>query len=37
MEENQFGAAGARIVIEECLDGPEASFFAICDGTRAYR
>jgi phosphoribosylamine--glycine ligase len=37
MEENQFGAAGARIVIEECLEGPEASFFAICDGTRAVR
>ena len=35
MEERQFGDAGARIVIEECLSGPEVSFFAICDGTRA--
>ena len=25
----------ARVVLEECLDGPEVSFFAICDGTRA--
>ncbi|MES2984471.1 MAG: phosphoribosylamine--glycine ligase [Pseudomonadota bacterium] len=30
-----FGAAGSRVVIEEFLDGEEASFFAICDGTRA--
>jgi phosphoribosylamine--glycine ligase len=35
MEEQQFGAAGARLVIEECLVGPEVSFFALCDGTRA--
>jgi phosphoribosylamine--glycine ligase len=35
MEDAQFGAAGARLVIEECLDGPEVSFFALCDGTRA--
>src|SRR4051812_6550545 len=35
MEDKQFGRAGARIVLEECLDGPEVSFFAICDGTRA--
>jgi len=35
MEEQQFGAAGASVVIEECLTGPEVSFFAICDGTRA--
>lgn len=26
---------GAQIVIEECLFGEEASFFALCDGTRA--
>ena len=30
-----FGAAGARVVIEECLVGEEASFFALCDGERA--
>ncbi len=35
MDERQFGAAGSRVVIEECLTGPEVSFFAICDGTRA--
>jgi phosphoribosylamine---glycine ligase len=35
MEERQFGDAGARLVIEECLSGPEVSFFALCDGTRA--
>jgi phosphoribosylamine--glycine ligase len=35
MDDRQFGAAGARLVIEECLSGPEVSFFAICDGARA--
>jgi phosphoribosylamine--glycine ligase len=35
MDEAQFGAAGSRLVIEECLTGPEVSFFALCDGTRA--
>ena len=35
MEERQFGEAGARIVIEECLSGPEVSFFAFCDGRTA--
>jgi phosphoribosylamine--glycine ligase len=35
MDDRQFGAAGARLVIEECLAGPEVSFFALCDGTRA--
>ena len=35
MDERQFGSAGARLVIEECLSGPEVSFFALCDGTRA--
>ena len=29
----QFGAAGAEVVIEECMVGEEASFFAITDGT----
>ena len=27
-----FGEAGAEVVIEEFLDGEEASFFALCDG-----
>jgi phosphoribosylamine---glycine ligase len=35
MEERQFGDAGARVVLEECLSGPEVSFFALCDGVRA--
>jgi phosphoribosylamine---glycine ligase len=35
MEEKQFGDAGARVVIEQCLAGPEVSFFALCDGRRA--
>ena len=30
-----FGAAGDEVVIEEFLDGEEASFFALCDGTTA--
>ena len=29
-----FGASGAEVVIEEYLEGEEASFFVICDGTR---
>jgi phosphoribosylamine--glycine ligase len=29
------GAAGAELVIEECLVGEEASFFALCDGETA--
>jgi phosphoribosylamine--glycine ligase len=35
MVDRRFGAAGARLVIEECLQGTEASFFALCDGARA--
>lgn len=31
----QFGAAGAEIVIEECLFGEEVSFFVMCDGVNA--
>lgn len=27
-----FGAAGDRIVIEECMQGPEVSVLAVCDG-----
>jgi phosphoribosylamine--glycine ligase len=30
-----FGAAGANVVIEAVLEGEEASFFALCDGTHA--
>jgi phosphoribosylamine--glycine ligase len=29
------GAAGAEVVVEAFLDGEEASFFALCDGTHA--
>ena len=30
-----FGAAGSEVLIEEFLDGEEASFFALCDGKTA--
>src|SRR5690606_7243171 len=30
--DGKFGAAGARVVIEEFLEGEEASFIAMCDG-----
>ena len=32
---NRFGAAGAEVVIEEFLEGEEASFFVLCDGQHA--
>tara|TARA_R110000787_G_scaffold75747_1_gene167476 strand:- start:1543 stop:2820 length:1278 start_codon:yes stop_codon:yes gene_type:complete len=35
LEGGAFGAAGAEVVIEEFLDGEEASFFALCDGKTA--
>jgi phosphoribosylamine--glycine ligase len=35
MIERRFGAAGARLVLEECLTGPEVSFFVLCDGVHA--
>ncbi len=35
MGERKFGAAGDRLVLEECMTGPEVSFFAVCDGERA--
>jgi len=33
--DGRFGAAGATLVIEEFLDGPERSLFAVCDGDDA--
>jgi phosphoribosylamine--glycine ligase len=35
MSARRFGAAGDRVVIEECLTGPEVSFFIVSDGVRA--
>ena len=35
MGERKFGAAGDLLVIEECLSGPEVSFFVVSDGARA--
>ena len=34
MAEGRFGEAGRCLVIEECLTGPEVSFFVLCDGQR---
>jgi phosphoribosylamine--glycine ligase len=31
----RFGQAGARVVLEECLSGPEVSFFVLTDGLAA--
>ncbi len=33
MFSGEFGAAGAEVVIEEFMEGEEASFFVLCDGT----
>ena len=33
LSDNTFGAAGARVVVEEFLEGEEASFIVITDGT----
>jgi phosphoribosylamine--glycine ligase len=33
MAEQEFGAAGAEVVVEEFLEGEEASYFALVDGT----
>jgi len=33
--DGRFGAAGTTLVIEEFLDGPERSLFAVCDGEDA--
>jgi phosphoribosylamine--glycine ligase len=35
MRDHRFGAAGDCLVIEECLTGPEVSFFVLTDGRRA--
>ncbi len=35
MTNSVFGSAGASVVIEDCLIGEEASFFALVDGTHA--
>ncbi len=35
LEGGAFGSAGAEVVIEEFLDGVEASFFVLCDGENA--
>lgn len=35
MTDRRFGAAGDRLVVEECLSGPEVSFFVVSDGARA--
>ncbi len=35
MFSGSFGDAGAKVVVEEFLDGREASFFALCDGKKA--
>ncbi len=32
MVARRFGAAGDRVVLEECLSGPEASYFVLSDG-----
>ena len=35
MVDRRFGDAGAQLVVEECLTGQEASFFALCDGQQS--
>ena len=35
MRDRRFGEAGARLVLESCLTGPELSFFVLTDGARA--
>ncbi len=35
MRRRKFGRAGERLVVEECLRGPEVSFFALSDGRQA--
>jgi phosphoribosylamine---glycine ligase len=33
--ERRFGSAGAEVIVEDCLNGEEASFFALVDGVDA--
>lgn len=33
MADKKFGEAGAKVVIEECMTGPEVTVLAFCDGT----
>ncbi len=35
MDDRIHGAAGAEVIIEDCMTGPEISFFALCDGVTA--
>jgi phosphoribosylamine--glycine ligase len=35
LADNAFGAAGSRVVVEEFLEGEEASFICLCDGRHA--
>jgi len=35
MTAGRFGRAGERLVVEECLQGPEVSYFVLSDGVRA--
>ncbi len=35
LTEHAFGEASARVVIEECLQGEEASYIVLCDGRQA--
>ena len=35
MSGRRFGDAGARIVLERCLRGPEVSYFVLTDGNTA--
>src|SRR5207244_592287 len=35
MVNHQFGSSGEHLVVEECLQGSEISFFLLCDGQRA--
>jgi len=35
MRQDLFGDVGRTLLVEECLTGPEVSFFVLCDGRRA--